>query len=293
MKLSMIVPAWIGVLAVSFALAGCKSSSSTGTGDTLAKVKASGVLRWGADDSGGGPHVFKDPENPARSIGFEVDIMNCVAHHMGVRQEMVVSQWDALIENLKANRTDMVMNGIEINPEREKQVLFSIPYYLYEQQLAVRAEDKDKYKTLADLKGHKVATLSGAQANNVLKEAGWTDDRIQPMPDSQTPYEELVSKRVDAVVQEDLITAFYASPAKNPKVFMIPATFSPGKYAVAVRPGDQSLVNEINRVLELMMDNGELAEIYQRWNIMNDRQTTLGVKTKAAATAPAATLPAK
>ncbi|MBI5723158.1 MAG: 50S ribosomal protein L7/L12 [Planctomycetes bacterium] len=46
-------------------------------------------------------------------------------------------------------------------------------------------------------------------------------------------------------------------------------------------------MNEINRVLKLMMENGELAEIYQRWHIWNDQQRQLGIKPKAAQTAPA------
>jgi polar amino acid transport system substrate-binding protein len=248
--------------------------------DTLARIKRQGVLKWGADPSGGGtgPFVYLDEKDPDKVIGFEVDIMDKFAAHMGVKHEIVRNDWDALIANLQRKSADIVINGIEINPARAEQVAFSEPYYIYEQQLTVRQEDKEKYKTLDDLKGHKIATLKAAEANNVLLKAGWTEDLLQPMPDSQTPYDELELKRVDAVLQESIIAACYADSAKKPKLYNVPQTFSPGKYAIAVRKDDAALLAEVNRVLELMKQNGELAAIYKQWHIWNEKQSEVGVK---------------
>ncbi|MFB3893703.1 MAG: transporter substrate-binding domain-containing protein [Phycisphaerae bacterium] len=258
--------------------AGCSKSNSE---DALAKVKREGVLKWGADPSGGAPFVFYDPADTKKVIGFEIDVMDKLAAHMGVRHEMVSCDWDALIDNLRAKRTDMVMNGIEVNDARKEQVGFTAPYYIYEQQITVRQEDKETYKSLNDLKGHKIATLKAAEANNVLKQAGFPDDLICPLPDSETPYRELELKRVDAVLQEGIIAAYYASPERASKLYNVPATFSPGKYAVAVRKEDTALLAEIDRALELMKRNGELAEIYKRWGIWNGRQKDVGISEKA------------
>jgi len=279
-------------LAVSAALAsvlvaGCGGGPSSGGGefrlggpeDTLSRIKRAGVLKWGADPSGGGPHVYLDEKDPTKVVGFEVDIMDKLAGHLGVEHQIARNDWDVLIPDLqRGGASDMVMNGVEINAEREKEVGFSTPYFVYEQQFAVRAEDKDKYKSLDDLKGHKIATLKAAEANNVLRRAGWTDDLLQQMPDSVTPYDELENKRVDAVLQENIITAFYANPTRRPKLSCLPGTFSSGKYAVAVRKPDASLLQELNRILELMKQNGELAAIYKRWNMWSARQAEIGIK---------------
>jgi polar amino acid transport system substrate-binding protein len=278
------------VLAVTvLAIAGGCGSGPASTGsagaakpaageDTLAKIKKSGVLKWGADADGGAPFVYVDKDDPNKIIGFEVDIMDKVAKHMGVKHEIVRSAWDGLLDNMVAKRSDMVMNGIEINDERAKVVSFSAPYYIYEQQLTVRAEDKDKYKSLDDLKGKKIGTLSGAEANNVLANAGFKEDQITGHADSLTPYDNLGLKRVDAVLQESIIAAHYAG--KNDKLFNVPNTFSPGKYAVAVRKEDASLLAEVNRVLDIMKKNGELAEIYKKWNIWTDKQKEAGIEAK-------------
>lgn len=281
---------FVCVIVSAVFLSGCGSSAPATPGatppagggapaeDTLARIKKEKVLKWGADAEGGAPFVFRDPTNTDKVIGFELELMDKLAGHMGVKHERVQSEWGQLIPALLARRSDIVVNGIEINEERKKAVGFSAPYYAYEQQLTVRAEDKDKIKSLADLKGKKVGTLSDAEANNVLKRAGFAEDQIVSHPDSTLPYTNLANKRVDAVMQENIIAAYYAAPKKE--LYNIPATTDPGTYSVAVRLEDKTLLAEVDRVLALMKENGELAAIYKKWNIWTEKQKELGLKEK-------------
>src|SRR5690348_5856172 len=45
------------------------------------------VLRWSADAEGGAPYIFKDPNNPNRNVGFEVDIAQALERELGCRIE--------------------------------------------------------------------------------------------------------------------------------------------------------------------------------------------------------------
>ena len=276
---------------LSIALIGCGEKTATTTtapsdtaapagNDTLAQIKKAGVIKWGADSGGGAPYVFGDPKDPNKTIGFEVEIMDKLAEHLGVKAERVQAEWASLLENMKANRTDIVMNGIEINEMREKTFKFSQPYFVYEQQLSVRAEDKDKYKNLADLKDKKIGILDGTESGNVLERAGFKKDQITIHPDSKTPYDNLKLKRIDAVVAESIIADFYAG--KDKEIFNNPTTFSPGKYGIAFRKEKENdtLVAEVDKVLKSMKENGELAAIYRKWNIWNDKQKELGIVEK-------------
>ena len=51
---------------------------------------------------------------------------------------------------------------------------------------------------------------------------------------------------------------------------------------MAVRKPDASLLQELNRILELMKQNGELAEIYKRWNMWSAKQAEIGIKEQTA-----------
>jgi Bacterial extracellular solute-binding proteins, family 3 len=74
-------------------------------GDGLARVRASGVLRWGGDLQGGEPYVFQDPHDPGRIVGFEVDIADALARRLGVRAHFVQNDWQLLIPALVRGAT--------------------------------------------------------------------------------------------------------------------------------------------------------------------------------------------
>ncbi len=156
-------------------------------------------------------------------------------------------------------------------------IRFTVPYFVYIQQLTVRAADRDTHRTLNDLKGARVAVLGGSASVQVLRNAGWPDSLIKPFDDSLKPYQALSDGRVEAVVAESIIAARYAP--RIPGLVNQPDLFAQGNYAAALRrgPDDDDLVAAINRALEDMKADGTLARIYHHWNIYTVRQTQLAI----------------
>jgi len=115
-------------------------------------------LRWGADPSGGAPYVYTDPANPDRYIGYEKEMVDALAAAMNRRPEFVPSDWQTLVSALQRNSFDVIVNGLEPTGDRAQQILFSKPYYIFQLQLTVRADD-NRISSLADCKNHVVATL--------------------------------------------------------------------------------------------------------------------------------------
>lgn len=268
-------------LAVLLLAGGCGGDGKTADGsvnNTLKQVQKSGVLKFGFDPSGGAPFADTDAKTNT-VVGFEVDMMALICKELGVESKMHKNAWASLLGDLKnrPEEVDLLMNGFEINDDRKKEVLFSQPYYVYEQQLAVRAADKDKYKKLDDLKGKKIATLSGAEANNVLKKAGWTDDLLLQMEDSQQPYDMLKDGRCEAVLQENIIAAYYV-PKYEGALAMVEPTFAQGVYGICFRPEDKELARAIDDILSKLKKNGELAKIYKKWDLWNDLQARVEVR---------------
>ena len=115
--------------------------AATPSPDAAAPAAGEKVLRWGGDSEGGFPYMFPDPQDPKKLIGFEVDIVNALAKEMGRTPVYVNNAWDNLIPGLDRNLYDIAINGLEVTPEHEGEVNFSIPYYKTFLQLAVRRED--------------------------------------------------------------------------------------------------------------------------------------------------------
>src|SRR5215471_14543364 len=86
-------------------------------------------LVWAADAEGGAPYSFPDPRNPAHIIGFEVDLADALAARMGRTARFVQNQWDGLVPGLERGEYDVVINGLEITPERAEKINFSTPYF--------------------------------------------------------------------------------------------------------------------------------------------------------------------
>ncbi len=240
------------------------------TGNTLEKIKKRGFLLWGSDAEGGAPYAFPDPKDPSRLIGFEVDLAEAIARELGVKARQSQNAWDSLIPALKRGDFDMVMNGIEITPQRQAEVLFSLPYYIYTEQLVVRKEET-KIKDINDLKGKKVGTLSGAVAQDILTNLGGVDVKIYS--GQVEPYEDLALGRLDAVLLDLPIAAYYAKP--NPKLKYTGNPVGEGFYGIAIRKDDDELKKKIDEILIKLLKSGELKKIYEKWDLWNDTQEKL------------------
>jgi polar amino acid transport system substrate-binding protein len=245
-------------------------------GSSLRRIQDEGILRWGIDPAGGAPFALPDPRDPRRLTGFEIELVERLCQYLGVRSEPVPADWLTLIDNMKAGRTDLVLNGLEVSAERAEVVDFTLPYYRYGQQLTIRTADKGRYGSLADLAGRRVSVLNGSASVDVLKAAGFADELIAQYDDSLAPYVELKNGRVDASLAESIIAAYYA--AGMPELYSIPRTFSFGEYAAAVRQGEPELLAALNAALSRMKQNGDLGRIYQRWGVWTDGQAFIGIE---------------
>ncbi|MBI5212760.1 MAG: ABC transporter permease subunit [Nitrospirae bacterium] len=238
--------------------------------DGIEKIKKRGYLLWGSDAEGGAPYVFPDPKNPSRLIGFEVDLANAIAKELGIEARQLQNAWDSLIPSLKRGDFDIAMNGIEVTPQREGEVLFSKPYYIYTEQLVVR-KNEARINGINDLKGKKVGTLSGSVAQDILTNIGGVDVKVYS--GQVEPYEDLALERLDAVLLDLPIAAYYAKP--NPKLKYAGNPIGEGFYGIAVRKGNDELKNQINEILLKLMESGELKKIYQKWDLWSETQEKL------------------
>ncbi len=225
-------------------------------------VAAPPVLRWGADSEGGAPYVFQDPADPTRVIGFEVDLMEALGKELGVKTEFVQQQWDGLIPALDRGNYDVVVNGLEITPDRAEVVAFTDPYYVTFQQLTVRRETND-IATLNDCIGKKIGTLKGSLAERMLQEVKGIE--ISSNDGQINAYEDLALGRTEAVLMDSPIAIYYGKP--NSKLKLVGPPIGRMSYGIAMRKGDPDLLREINGALARLAKSGKLREIYEQWGL--------------------------
>ena len=228
-------------------------------------------LLWGADAEGGAPYVFQDPEHPEQQIGFEAELAAALAKELG--RPITFKQYDFknLLLGLDRGDFDFAMNGLEITPDRQQQVRFSRPYYVYRLRLVVRAAE-DRIRGLADCRkpGLKVGTLENTAASRLLDSMGIT----KVVYDSQvTPYQDLEIGRIDAVLMDLPIAQYYgkSSALKNAE----DPIGGRGYYAIAFKKDNAALAAEVDQAIDRLLRAGELRRIYQKWGLWNESEDEL------------------
>ena len=220
-------------------------------------------LRWGGNSEGGVPFIFYDPAAPERLTGFETEIAEALTKAMGLKPRFVQNVWDILIPGMKRGLYDMAVNGIEVTPERQEAVDFSIPYYVTYLQLVVPKGNPAGITDLENAKGHTVGTLRGSYAYQTLARAGIAD--IRSYENEATAYQDMQNGRLDAVIMDAPMSIYYAK--FNPMFEFVGAPIGRMEYAVAVRKGEEPFLHRINEAIVKLRDNGTLRRIYDRWNL--------------------------
>lgn len=73
-------------------------------------------------------------------VGFDCDVMRCIAILEGYEIEIHDTSFDSLIPGVQLGQFDIAASGISITAERDKVVDFSPPYWRAEQAILVRAD---------------------------------------------------------------------------------------------------------------------------------------------------------
>jgi len=226
-------------------------------------------LRWGADPSGGAPYVFNDPNHPDQYIGYEKEIADALAAAMGRQAEFVPSDWETLVSALQRKSFDVIINGLEPTADRQRQIEFSKPYYIFQLALTVR-NNEQQIHSLADCRNRVVGTLGNTAASRLLEKEGIP---MKGYADPVAAYRDLELKRIDAVIMDVPAEVFYVSKSSTLKRATEP--FFRGTYNIGLRKGDTALKAEVDAAIDKIMRDGTLEQILRKWGLWNDAQLEL------------------
>ena len=240
-------------------LSGCRPAA---TSSDLDRVKQDGVLTVG-NDTTYAPFEFVDSAN--KPTGFDIDLIAAVAQKLGLKADIVTTAWDGIIPALQTQKFEVLISSMSINPDREKEVSFSIPYYRADMGIMYNPA-KNTITKPEDLVGKTVGVQVGT--------TGETDAKLIPgvkvssYPDIQLATQDLENGRIDAVVNDYPVCTAYASTHTALKV--IDTTSIAGQdltqlYGIAVRKDDTQLKSDIDAALRKVVADGTYATLYRKY----------------------------
>ena len=241
---------------------------------SICRAVPCGELRWAGDPEGGAPFVEADPAQPEKIIGFDVEIAELIARRLNRKASFVNITFTFIDQSIRRGDADIGLSGIEDSQVRRETMAATVPYYRFREVLSVRDADVSRFRSLADLRGRRVATLGGTIAHDILLRAE-RDFGIHAVSydDDVHPYTDLVIGRVDAVLLDNVLAE--RRRLTTPGFAIQPESVAIGHYVGVLAPHNALLRDSIDVILRDAMRDGTLERIFRKWRVWNDDQPAL------------------
>jgi His/Glu/Gln/Arg/opine family amino acid ABC transporter permease subunit len=265
---------WLLLLVILIVIPACARHSS----DTLTEIQRRGSLRWGGDEEGGGPYIYRPEDNPQVLIGFEIDLMARLAQRLAVRSEFHSSNWPELLNTLQTGSIDLVVNGYELSPNRLRSHLATIPYYVYELHLFARADDVRLADWLSVRRPRpdgglwRIGVLKNTLADDYLTRESAQSVDVRRYEGTTDAFRDVESRTLDATLTDTPAAVFYGPRFK---VKQVGNPVARGYYVMYLRPEDASLRDALNDGLRDALNDGGLKAIYEKYGVWNANQQLL------------------
>ena len=228
---------------------------------SLQRVLDAGVLTVG-NEGNWIPYVYNE-DGTGDLTGFEVEVAREIGARLGVDVEFQTADgWDPVLAGLDASRYDVVICGVNPNPERQEKYACSIAYAENPYCLVVNGDNTD-ITSFEDLEGKLCINSPASAAGRIAQRYGATTAD----GDLTAAMEQLNTGRADGHVNNVAAVEEYmeSRPEVNVKIAAIYEPAEENRYeiesSVMCRKEDQSLCDGISEVLQEMIDDGFLYDL--------------------------------
>ena len=237
------------------ALTGCGS-----TGNDLSEVKedkaeaGSDVITFGTNAEFPPFELVSSSGVIDNFDGIDMKIAKQIGDENNMTAKIENMEFDSLLIALENGQVDAVIAGMSITDERKEAVDFSTPYYSATQVMIVK-EDSDIAKA-SDMKDKKIAVIQGYTGEECVKELGFEYEAFKKGTETIL---ELINGKCDVVVIDSATAQKYVNDNPGLKIVEDASAFANEEYGIAVKKGNQELLDKINAAIGKMLEDGSIA----------------------------------
>ena len=263
----------VGVVAI--VVAGCgggsSSSSSSSTSEETTEAAGGGAEPGGEEEATGGGETltvgsdipyppFEQKASGGGYTGFDVELMETIGKEIGREPEFIDSSFETIFRDVSQGKFEAVMSAATITEEREKEVDFTLPYYLSEQ--AILVAEGSSITGLSDLKGKVVAAQQGTTGLTLGKEKAEASE-LRPFPEGPDADNALKAGTVEAVIIDAPVAKQQAEELGG--IEIVEKVPTEETYGIAIAKGNTELLEGINEGLKMTIEDGSYAKVYEKW----------------------------
>jgi ABC-type amino acid transport substrate-binding protein len=208
---------------------------------------------------------FEFVDETGQVEGFDIELARRLGRRLapGVQTKVVAVSFDSLYDALLAGRCDAVVSALPYEALRTRDVSYSVAYFNAGLVL-VRRQEAGDIGALEDLEGCLVGIEWGFVPEGDRRQKNWLQKLTFRRYD--LPADALLALEVgevEAVLVDRISALTYLNESSGLQIVGEPLVDV--DYVIPVRPESFRLLEEIDRVLLAMREDGTLEELQARW----------------------------
>ncbi|WP_432721391.1 transporter substrate-binding domain-containing protein [Jeongeupia wiesaeckerbachi] len=239
-----------------FVLAGIAHASD------LDEIKKKGEVVIGVKDSS---PPFSLMDTKTRTLrGYDIEFAQGIARRLGVKPIFLIVESDDRIPALKAHKVDLVVADLTRTKEREKEIEFSLGYFVTEDKVLAK---KGLFKRDADLNTARLGATATSSTSKMLRK-NYPQAKLSEFEDKPEIVKALLANQIDGAVADAPVLANFQS--KLPRDLR--SQYEVSEFAlsvkilgVGIRKNEKDLRSAVDTALLEMEKTGEAEKIFDRW----------------------------
>ncbi|WP_367608053.1 transporter substrate-binding domain-containing protein [Legionella sp. W05-934-2] len=197
--------------------------------------------------------------------GFDISFMNEICKRIQANCVYKQMPFEDLFPALNNHTIDLAISGIIITPERQKDYLFSLPYFVSNGIFIVHT---DEFKSIDNLRNKKIGVIKHSVYFYLAPKILGPDATIMPYTRPTDMLANLVSGNIQAIFTDEMPAKYWATKDDNIDVIGKPIPTGSG-YGIMTNLNNDQLIHQINAAILDIEKDGTYLKLYnQFFNIL-------------------------
>ena len=203
--------------------------------------------------------------------GFGIEVAGKIAERLGVSIEFVQTSWPTLTADVLAEPQtfDMAIGGITITDARRETMLMSDGYLCNGKTILCRADEADRYGSLADVDRPEVRLMvNPGGLNEKFALANLTQAQIIVHERNEEIPSLVAEGQADVMITEITEAPWYVQNDARLSAPLLSSPFTHGEIGVLMRKGQDDLLALVNAVIAQMKADGSLRGLHEKYELV-------------------------
>ena len=243
----------LSILMVMSMFAGC---GKAGSDNELNLVKEGKLIM--STNAAFPPYEMTDDNG--KFIGIDVEIAEAIAKKLGLELVIDNMEFTAALEAAQKGKSDMVMAGVTVDPDREMVMDFSNSYAKGVQVVIV--PENSTIKSIDDLEGKKIGTQMGT-TGYIYCSDDYGEENVVAYDNGITAVQALLNSQIDCIVIDNAPAQAFVK--ENAGLKILDTEYAVEDYAIGFKKGNTALKDAVNEALAELIKDGTIQKIVDKY----------------------------